>query len=125
MSQFVMHPDQRIQILRETRGIYPNRRRESRPFTKIQLLFHWRRNKRLCRRALLRNGQCIGLDPAITLRPNIMNAIRVPLSPASILWAERLWWFSQQYFEFHRCLHSVSHHGNYGGIDRPLPHFSQ
>lgn len=84
----------------------PNRRRESRPFTKIQLLFHWRRNKRLCRRALLRNGQCIGLDPAITLRPNIMNAIRVPLSPASILWAERLWWFSQQYFEFHRCLHS-------------------
>jgi hypothetical protein len=49
-----------------------------------------------------------GWIPQSRWDPNIMNAIRVPLSPASILWAERLWWFSQQYFEFHRRLHSLA-----------------
>ena len=54
---------------RNQRNLIATDGQNSRPFTKIQLPFHWRRDKRLCRRALLRNGQCIGLDPAITLRP--------------------------------------------------------
>ena len=48
---------------------YPNRWIEFKTIHQDSITFHWRRNKRLCRRALLRNGQCVGLDPAITLRP--------------------------------------------------------
>jgi hypothetical protein len=92
---------------RNQRNLIPTDGQNSRPFTKIQLLSIGGGIRSCVGEHCSEMDNASGWIPQSRWDPNIMNAIRVPLSPASILWAERLWWFSQQYFGFHRRLHSL------------------
>ena len=92
---------------RNQRNLTPTDGQNSRPFTKIQLLFIGGGIRGYVGEHCSEMDNASGWIPQSRCDPNIMNAIRVPLSPVSILWAERLWWFSQQYFGFHRRLPSL------------------
>ena len=85
----------------------PNRRTEFKTIYQDSILFIGGRIRGYVGEHCSEMDNASGWIPQSRWDPNIMNAIRVPLSPASILWAERLWWFSQQYFGFHRRLPSL------------------